>query len=253
MLNYSSPHRVNTDLIVLAPKGDPTLLCRYVELPRSLHTAPLYRLVGSCGVHTAARQLIRVLDVQPAGGCGVDVPRRDPSVVEDGLEVEPVLRPHAQARANERLAVGAQGAPELDLCAADLVVSLKRNIAANHVVEEDAEGPDGEGSGAVAVAADPFGWGIHAGTVKISIFLIFQESSGPKVNELEGERVQVNEQVLVLDVPVDDPLPVASQHGLDHLLEEPPGQGLLQHLGLGDEVEEVLGVPRLLHHVDEGV
>ena len=35
---------------------------------------------------------------------------------------------------------------------------------AYHVVEEDAEGPDGEGSGAVAVAADPFGWGIHAGT-----------------------------------------------------------------------------------------
>ena len=44
-----------------------------------------------------------------------------------------------------------------------------------------------------------------------------------------------------LDVPVDDTLHLASQHSLDDLPEELPGQLLLQDALLSDEVEQVLG------------
>ena len=44
-----------------------------------------------------------------------------------------------------------------------------------------------------------------------------------------------------LDVPVDDTLHLASQHSLDDLPEELPGQLLLQDALLSDEVKQVLG------------
>ena len=52
---------------------------------------------------------------------------------------------------------------------------------------------------------------------------------------------------------MDDPLPVAGDHGLDHLPEEVPCHLLLEHSLLGDEVKQVLARGRLLHDIDEGV
>ena len=54
-------------------------------------------------------------------------------------------------------------------------------------------------------------------TVEIGVDGILEKSSGPKVDKFELEGLRVDEQVLVLDVPVDHPLPVAGQHRLHNL------------------------------------
>ena len=54
-------------------------------------------------------------------------------------------------------------------------------------------------------------------TVEIGVDGILEKSSGPKVDKFELEGLRVDEQVLVLDVPVDHPLPVARQHRLHNL------------------------------------
>jgi len=36
----------------------------------------------------------------------------------------------------------------------------------DHVIEKDAQGPDGHGVGVVLRAADPLRWGVHAGSCK---------------------------------------------------------------------------------------
>ena len=54
-------------------------------------------------------------------------------------------------------------------------------------------------------------------TIKIGVRRILEESSRSKVDQFELERLGVDEEVLVLDVPVDHALPVASQHSLDNL------------------------------------
>ena len=56
---------------------------------------------------------------------------------------------------DEALAVAGEDLAEADLAGADGRVGLVGNVAAEHVVEEDAEGPDGHRAGVVAAAPDP--------------------------------------------------------------------------------------------------
>ena len=90
-------------------------------------------------------------------------------------------------------------------------------------------------------------------TVKVGVDAVLQIGAGPEVNELEVEGLEVDQEVLILDVPVDDSLPVASNDSLHHLAEKVPCHLLLKHALLSDEVKEVLAWGGLLHHVDEGV
>ena len=77
-------------------------------------------------------------------------------------------------------------------------------------------------------------------TVKVSESVLLVERPGAEVDQLELAGLEVDQQVLVLDVPVDDPPPVAGQDCLDHLPEEAPRQLLFKNSLLGDEVEQVL-------------
>ena len=90
-------------------------------------------------------------------------------------------------------------------------------------------------------------------TVKVSEGVFFIEGARAEVDQLELAGLEVDQQVLVLDVSVDDPSPVAGQDGLDHLPEEAASQLLFEDSLLGDEVEEVLSRGGPLHHKDEGV
>ena len=90
-------------------------------------------------------------------------------------------------------------------------------------------------------------------TIKVSESVIFVEGAGAKVDQFEFARLEVDQEVLVLDVSVDDASPVASQDCLDHLAEEAPGQLLFKNSFLCDEVKEVLSRGRSLHDKDEGV
>ena len=77
-------------------------------------------------------------------------------------------------------------------------------------------------------------------TVKVSESVLLVERPGAEVDQLELAGLEVDQQVLVLDVPVDDPPAVAGQDRLHHLPEEAPCQLLLKNSLLGDEVEQVL-------------
>ena len=57
-----------------------------------------------------------------------------------------------------------QPRPEADLGGADLLVLLERDVPADHVVEQDAQGPHGGWVAVVAVATDPLGRGIDSGS-----------------------------------------------------------------------------------------
>ena len=54
-------------------------------------------------------------------------------------------------------------------------------------------------------------------TVKVRVEAVLEQGAGAKVDKLEPEGLEVDEEVLVLDVPVEDPLPVAGNHRLNHL------------------------------------
>ena len=90
-------------------------------------------------------------------------------------------------------------------------------------------------------------------TVKVGVDAVLQVGSRAKVDELELEGPEVDQEVLILDVAVDAPLAVAGDHGLDHLPEEVPRHLLLQHPLLCDEVEEVLARLRPLHDNEKRV
>ena len=90
-------------------------------------------------------------------------------------------------------------------------------------------------------------------TVKVGVDSVLEVRAGSKVDELELVGLEVDQQVLVLDVPVDDPGRVARDDRLDDLAEEVAREPLLEHALLSDEVKEVLAGRGLLHHVDEGV
>lgn len=81
-------------------------------------------------------------------------------------------------------------------------------------------------------------WG--ARTVEIGIDCILEEGPRAKINELQLACAEVNQQVLVLDVPVHHAAAVAVAHRLQHLPEEPAGRLLVQGAFLRDEVEQVL-------------
>ena len=87
-----------------------------------------------------------------------------PGVEEELLDEDAVARPYPQAPLDEVLALEGQAGAELDLGRADLLVLLEGDVAADHVVEEDAQRPHGGGVPVVAAAADPLGRGVHAGS-----------------------------------------------------------------------------------------
>ena len=73
-----------------------------------------------------------------------DVPAgvRHPGVLEDGLQRYPVLGPDPQAGQDQLLAVaGEAGHAEPHIRGADVLVLLEGDVAADHVVQEDAQAP----------------------------------------------------------------------------------------------------------------
>ena len=90
-------------------------------------------------------------------------------------------------------------------------------------------------------------------TVKISVRLLFEESARTKIDKLQFSRFKVHDEIFILDVSVDDPLAVTGDDRLHYLAEEVPGEDLVQYSLLCDQIEQVLGICRSLHHVDKGV
>ena len=90
-------------------------------------------------------------------------------------------------------------------------------------------------------------------TVKIGVDSVLEVGAGAEVDELELEALEIDEEVLVLDVPVDHTLAMAGDDRLHHLAEEVAGHLLLQHPLFRDEVKQVLARLRVLHYDKERV
>ncbi|CAN7978487.1 unnamed protein product, partial [Ixodes persulcatus] len=183
----------------------------------------------------------------------LEVVRKHPIVLEDLLQGGACRWRQRQAPADQVFAHERELPAEVDLGTEDLLVALEGDVPAHHVVEEDAKGPDCGRTAVVTAALDPFRGTVDAGAVKVCVEPVAEVVTGPEVDEVHGERLEVHENVLVLDVAVDDYGFVTGQHALNDLLEEEPGQRLFEHALLGDVVEQVLDGLWPLHDEDKGI
>ena len=93
----------------------------------------------------------------------------EPGMAEDLVQGDAVLGPDPETGADQILTLGAHGPSEAELRVADLLVLLEGDVAADHVVEEDAQGPHGQRVAVVAAASDPLWRSVHPGACKRNI------------------------------------------------------------------------------------
>ena len=141
----------------------------------------------------------------------------------------------------------------MELGVADLLVGLEGDVAADHVVEEDAQGPDGGLGAQVARTPDPLGRGVDPGALELRVVVILHEGPAPEVDEIQLSSFEIDEDVFILDVPVDDARGVAGEDCLYNLAEEVGSNLLIEAALLTDVVEHVNTVTGVFHNVDEGV
>jgi hypothetical protein len=85
-------------------------------------------------------------------------------MLEDLLNRDPVRRSQPEASPYEILALVSESRSELEVGVADLLVLLEGDVPADHVVEEDAQAPDGSGNAVVAAIANPLWWSVNSGS-----------------------------------------------------------------------------------------
>ena len=151
------------------------------------------------------------------GQAGLQTDLGQPGVGDDGGEAGPALSLHPEALSDQVLTLGGHSVAEPHLRHTDLFVRLEGDVATDHVEEEDAQGPDGGELPVVSVVSDPLWRGVHPGTVEVGVGAVPQLSSGPEVNQLQLQSFQVNEEIFVLDVSVNDSVPVASEDSFNNL------------------------------------
>lgn len=83
-------------------------------------------------------------------------------MLQDGLERRPVVGAMGQAFPDEILDPVRRFSAPLQLALENLFVLLERNITANHVEEQDAQGPNCSPDSLVAVILDPLWRTVHA-------------------------------------------------------------------------------------------
>ena len=179
----------------------------------------------------------------------------EPGVGGDLVDVQPLVGVDLETATDQALHLLAElqlGEPgEVGL--GDLSVALEGDVAADHVVEEDSQGPDGQTLWSVGPGVDPLWGGVDSSALELSVDPVLKETAGAEVDQLDLEVVQVDQDVLVLDVPVDDALLVAGDQGGQQLPEDVLGHGLRQGTLFADEVEQVLAVESLHHNVEAGL
>ena len=85
-------------------------------------------------------------------------------MLEDLFDRDSVGRPQPQTSSDEVLALVGQPGAELKVSVADLLVLLEGDVAADHVVEKDAQAPNSGRDSVVSAIANPFWWSINSGS-----------------------------------------------------------------------------------------
>ena len=169
-----------------------------------------------------------------------------------------MVRCHGQHRTSvsspdKILAVGRDVISERDLGIADLLILLEGDVPADHVVEEDTQGPDGGLRPQVPGAPDPLWWGVDPGAFKLRVVVGLEKSAAAEVDQLKFSCLEIDQNVLILDISVDDSSAVAGQDCLNNLTEEVSSELLIQASLLTDVVKHVHTITGMLQYVDEGV
>ena len=87
-------------------------------------------------------------------------------MLEDLFDRDSVGRPQPETPSYEVLALVGQPGAELKVGVADLFVLLKRDVAADHVVEKDAQAPNSGRDSVVSAVANPFWRCVNSGSCK---------------------------------------------------------------------------------------
>ena len=119
---------------------------------------------GGRGGRGDGGELSVVVRVEDGRGGGVVLGDRHPGVREDPVEGYSGAGLDPQAPLDEVAALSRQADAEVDLGRADLLVLLEGDVAADHVVEEDAQRPHGGGWAVVPIEADPLWRGVNPRT-----------------------------------------------------------------------------------------
>ncbi len=85
-----------------------------------------------------------------------------PGVGQEVLETRSLVGLNLKTLANQVLTLDGESNPEPKLCTTDLLVRFEGDVAADHVVEEDAHAPDGGLFAVVATGTNPLGRGVHS-------------------------------------------------------------------------------------------
>ena len=85
-------------------------------------------------------------------------------MLQDVLDGDPVGRSKSEAPSDQVLALVSESGSELEVCVADLLILLEGDVAADHVVKEDAQAPDGGRDSVIAAVADPLWRSINSGS-----------------------------------------------------------------------------------------
>ena len=149
-------------------RGDRAVLAGHDVRHRGRRVVP--RAVGAAdaveallvAVVVVAWQVALVRDWQTGLGQCCKVWAGQPRVAEDGGEGRPLSRVHSKALPYKVLALRRHPVSEPEFRDADLLVRLEGDVSADHVEEEDAEGPDGGELPVVTVLADPLWRGVHS-------------------------------------------------------------------------------------------
>ena len=92
---------------------------------------------------------------------------RDPGVVDEGVEGNAVPWSESQAGEDEGPAGGGDVGREGGVGAADVLVRLEGDVATDHVVEEDSQGPHGRLFAQVAAEPHPLGRRVDPGALEL--------------------------------------------------------------------------------------
>lgn len=169
--------------------------------------------------------------------------------MENLLQTGAVLRPVGQAQANQRLALFGDAFGEARHGLHDVVVPLERDVATHHVEEQHPQRPDCQRPCVVVLLQDPLWRTVHSGAFKLCVGCILEQGPGAKVNDLDISCPRVNQDVLVFDISVNNPLSLAELQGLHDLAQEPLSERFVQGSPFCDEVKQVLaGLRSLKHH-----
>jgi len=130
---------------------------------------------------------------------------------------------------------------------ADLLVCGVGDVPAQHVVQEDTQGPHSQAGGLVFSLQNPLGRTVHSSSSELleySVWLLLVVVFTPRteVDQLGVEGVQINEDVLVLDVSVEDPRVPAVDHSLNNITKHGAGKMFRERPLLRYKVKKVFAI-----------